>query len=230
MQSFRLALLLLALPFLWMSSSQAQGVSINADVAIVELDSTPGIMVDEQFEIQVRFSDGSGQSVFSGFTTVSFDSSKLRVDAIQHSTAYPFLQLGTLGTGSVVDVGAVASSLVPTSDTLTVTLLATALSDDPTLISLGPATGQLAETTVYGVDGDQRSQMQYGNAVINAVSGDCNLDTVVDAGDLAALQVVIAGAGSAATPCDANADSSVDNSDLACVRLRIFDLSASCAP
>ena len=72
--------------------------------------------------------------------------------------------------------------------------------------------------------------------------GDCNGDSLVDAGDLTALvQEIFDGDGSApddvaggtfagTASCDANADNQIDAGDLHCTVRLIFDDSATCEP
>lgn len=62
-------------------------------------------------------------------------------------------------------------------------------------------------------------------------AGDCNLDSAIDAGDLAAhLLPLVSGNGLVTTGCDADGSGAVSTSDVACTRAKLFDPSASCAP
>lgn len=60
--------------------------------------------------------------------------------------------------------------------------------------------------------------------------GDCNADGLLDAGDLAALNNVLAGGVAPSTACDANFDGRANANDQACLRLRIFDTTFVCTP
>lgn len=59
--------------------------------------------------------------------------------------------------------------------------------------------------------------------------GDCNADSLIDSGDLSAINLELSNPGSfTATGCDANESGSVDGADRTCIRQKIFDPSATC--
>lgn len=136
-----------------------------------ELDSTPGLVVAESFEIiaechDVRDRDAEPMPVFSCYMDVSFAPEFVRVDGISYNNVYGFQQTGSIGAGLVDEVGAVGP--VAQGNTLEVfRLQATALAEvQSTQVISGPAGDIFSEIILYGQVGDKRQQTDFGDLAL----------------------------------------------------------------
>jgi hypothetical protein len=58
--------------------------------------------------------------------------------------------------------------------------------------------------------------------------GDCNADTVIDAGDVSALAIALTGGLSDTSSCDVNGDTLLNQADVLCLQAKLFSLNAAC--
>jgi hypothetical protein len=144
--------------------------SVALSMALVELDETPGVVVGEQFEIDVHFTDllNGDRAVFSGYADISFDSTLVQVDEIVYDADYGAGQTGAIGNGVVRDVGA-ADGTTPPEDTRVFTLQATALATGTARFTTEAADDGISEIVIFGSDDDQRGNTEFGTLDVEIV-------------------------------------------------------------
>ena len=151
---------------------------VTVELQLVDLDSTPGIGVNEQFRVDVLAYDTvSMQAVFSAYMDVLFDQSTLRVDAIEYTAGYPISQVGSIdNTNGIVDeVGATASLSQPQDPTV-FSLLVTGTQQGESSITTEAAEG-VARKILLSEEGaqDYRDQTDFGSLTVNIEGGDPDL-------------------------------------------------------
>ncbi len=144
------------------SDPSSSSHTVATDFVLVDLNGVPGMAVGEQFDIEVHFNDvASPGSVFSGYADFNFDSAFLQIDNINYATDFSYLQLGTIGSGVIENMGATSDRISQVADTLVLTIRATVLSAGVSSISLSSPVDPYAETTIYGQDTDQRGSIDF---------------------------------------------------------------------
>lgn len=144
------------------SDPSSSSHTVATDFVLVDLNGVPGMAVGEQFDIEVHFNDvASPGSVFSGYADFNFDSAFLQIDNINYATDFSYLQLGTIGSGVIENMGATSDRISQVADTLVLTIRATVLSAGVSSISLSSPVDPYAETTIYGQDTDQRGSINF---------------------------------------------------------------------
>ena len=149
---------------------------VELTLELVDLNDIPGILQDEQFEIQVSFRDvDNDTAVVSGFADIIFDTNLLRVDNIVHAPSYDeVLPTGAIDNnlGLVDEVGGFVdlnNPFVLPDDNVVFTLQVTALQDltlQSTQITTEAGDSDLSEITILGSDGDQRNNTTFGSLTI----------------------------------------------------------------
>ena len=149
-------------------------LSVNiVDVTPVlhELDATPGIALNEQFQVDFRFIDSHvspSQSVFSGYVDVNFDATKLHCDDIVYSSNYASGHTGTIDnvTGLVDEIGATDGITPPPSD-IVFSLKFTAIGYGNSNVATDIAEDAGSQIVVFGLDDDQRNFTNYNSLPVN---------------------------------------------------------------
>ena len=102
-------------------------------------------------------------SVFSAYSDLHYDPSLLRAVDITYSDSFDMFRSGTIdnASGLIHNLGATMGSFLPISDTSIAKVRFEVLSPGNTEISLQPSASPFLETTVFGLDGDQRDFSRY---------------------------------------------------------------------
>ncbi len=139
---------------------------VELTMVLEELDGTPGIVVGEQFEIDVHFRDIiNDEPVASGYADITFDPALIRVDNIVQSPEYGFGATGTINNniGEVGEVGSFANIQTSQTDTLVFTLEVTALAAGNLTVQSNAGEDGLSQTTIFTLIQDLRNNTIYGN-------------------------------------------------------------------
>lgn len=143
---------------------------VEVALLLQELDEQSGIVTGEKFQLLVSFLDIRGtppadffpQSVFSGYTDITFESRFLSVDSIEYNdTFFSVAQTGSIdnASGLVDEVGAVANSFTALAADAVgpiFTLNLTALAEGTTTIATDVSEDVLSAITLFGEDDDLR--------------------------------------------------------------------------
>lgn len=144
---------------------------VDTQLQLVDLDTTQGIFVGEQFDVQVFATDVTQlQSVFSFYTDITFDPQIVRVDSITYPSAYANAQTGNINNslGEINEVGA-TGGLAPVASHLIFTIHATALQMGSLTFSTNQPEDNNSEIGVYNSDADWRDQTNYDNLQVKVM-------------------------------------------------------------
>ncbi len=131
-------------------------------LTITELDSTPGIVTGEQFNLNVYTADSSNVPLFAGYVDLQFDPAALSAEGIRYGEGYRLLQRGTIdnAAGFVNGLGATNGGFTPSGDGLLAIIRMTALRDGLSLVKTSAAQPRIAQTVRYGDALDMRHSVQ----------------------------------------------------------------------
>lgn len=110
---------------------------------IVELDTTPGLVVGEAFNLEIYMADGNtGEPIIGGYVDLNYDQSALMVGGVRYGVDYTAMQSGNLSAGSITNLGAVAPQMSPAavSSSLVSIVRMTATRPGEARISIAPDT------------------------------------------------------------------------------------------
>jgi C1A family cysteine protease len=143
--------------------------TVEVTLNLIDLDGVPGIVVGEQFEVDVKFTDIRDplnlQSVFAGYSDITFDPTLVQVDAIVFDDDFTFLQTGNIDNtlGLVDEVGAFLNGLSPIAEPRVFTLQMTALNPGEITIASDVGEATQSQIIVAGNDDDQRLNTDFGS-------------------------------------------------------------------
>ena len=154
---------------------EADVVRLSMD--LVELDGTPGLVVGEQFDVVVHFTEiATAGSIFSGYADVLFDPARFRVDSITHDPDYPFGRTGIIdNVAGLVDEAGATDGLTPPADGVVFTLRLTALAAGSTTITSRAGQDLLSEIVIFDDPTDYRTQTSFGALPVDVAD---DVDTV----------------------------------------------------
>jgi hypothetical protein len=121
-----------------------------------------GYNVGDTFDVKLNAADTSNPdgilSVFSGYTDLHYDPKLIRAIELNHSDSFKVFRAGTNDSenGVIKDLGASLSSFAPITDTCVATVRFEIIRAGDVELSLRPSLSRYLETTVFGLDGDQR--------------------------------------------------------------------------
>ncbi len=159
-------------------NSQLPVPEVEVSLELLELDNIPGIVIGEEFLIDVRFHDlVNNQSIFSGFTDIEFDNNILEVNEIIYSPNYNFSQTGTINNlnGIVDEVGA-TDGFIPPSDDVIFSLNVTAIGGGNTEIVSNAGESFLSQILPFGAIEDVRDTTLFGNLDLNVNGIEIKID------------------------------------------------------
>ena len=168
------------------NSDAPQASSGDVTLTVVELDATAGIEVGESFDVQIQMTDrrnGEPETVFAGFTDLTFDPSVLQAESITHAASYPHFRRGTIdnNAGIVRDLGAVTDQLnVLIGDTTVATVRFTALASGVTALNTDVIATERLETVLYGSEVDNRNDLSYNGTSVTVTEAQSNCPASAD--------------------------------------------------
>ncbi len=160
-----------------LSMNVIQNPKLRMRLNFVATDGTPitSVQTGQQFKVQVLLSDLRGgtaaQGAFSAYTDLTFDSSvisPITTNPITHVSPYTGSKSGTVSTGLIDELGALAGTEPLGSDERVLAEITfTALTTGTANLRLDPADQAFNETTLYGDSGAlATSLIQYGSGTL----------------------------------------------------------------
>lgn len=148
------------------------------ELQFVDLNGTPGIAIDEQFQIDFYVYDSrDNEPAFSAFMDVEFDPTRVRVDEIIHDSEYIGLRTGEIKNdeGLVDEVGA-TQGISGSSDAKVFSLRVTALQNGLASFTTNPGEDVRSEVLLSEPNPqDRRNETDYGTLTLTVGSSDPDL-------------------------------------------------------
>ena len=148
--------------------------SVAWDLLIPEADEPElGFSVGDSVVVSITAADivdpDNPQSVFSAYADLEYDHKLLRAVSIEYGDNFNLFQSGSIdnSSGLINDLGAMASTFEPISNTIIANVEFEALSPGSVELALKPSISPFFDTTVYGLDGDQRAFSRYESDVLS---------------------------------------------------------------
>ncbi|MGD1864253.1 MAG: Calx-beta domain-containing protein, partial [Phormidesmis sp.] len=151
-------------------------VVLNLVGGLIDSEGVAGLRVGEEFEVSFTAVDlraDSRNTVYSFYTDVAFDPTVLRAVSVEYNDelatggGYQFAQSGNINNvaGRNEDVGATSGQVVSSEalSPVVFTVRFELLKAAPVLIETDVPETLIAQTTVYGLDEDQRDAVRYGS-------------------------------------------------------------------
>ena len=151
-------------------------VVLNLVGGLIDSEGVAGLRVGEEFEVSFTAVDlraDSRNTVYSFYTDVAFDPTVLRAVSVEYNDelatggGYQFAQSGNINNvaGRIEDVGATSGQVVSSEalSPVVFTVRFELLKAAPVLIETDVPETLIAQTTVYGLDEDQRDAVRYGS-------------------------------------------------------------------